>query len=565
MDPIDAFDAHARPAQADKPADVLFLEKQLVFAKRRLAIKEARTSLAAFIRLMMFDPSDPQNSDKSLYQRTPQGDLLCKVIEDTLAGKRRRTGVSIPPQHGKTMHLPVMGLAWIMGNDPRAPSIMATYNETRAGEVGDEVKAVMQSAAYAEVFPEVKLHPDSKSKTFMRTTVGGKIALVGLGGTITGRAAKYFFIDDPIKDDEEAQNDGLREKLWNKFFSVAYSRGGNKTAIIVLHTRWHEDDLLGRLCDLDHPERNGRFRGIAAHWTYLNIPGVVTEPEMALELGLVLSTQKSNLVVEQFGEKPMCALWEAEKDLAHFAQWRQGDKRSFDSLVMGKPSPDDGSYFLEDGMVEYDIDDLPDKSELKMFGASDHAVSKKQRRDFTVLGCVGVDKDDVIWVMPDIVWERMETDKSVEALLVQFATHKPGLWWMEGELISKSFGPFLKERMIKERIYTTISTVTPSADKQTRARAIQGRMALRKVRFPRGAPWWSRAKAQMLRFPDGANDDFVDFLAHIGAGLLRMHGPSRVTANDNEKVIPIGSIEWILRSSKKRASGENRRKSRAGW
>jgi len=452
-----------------------------------------------------------------------------------------------------------------MGNDPMAPFIMATYNETRAGEVGDEILAVMKSAAYRQVFPKVQLDPSSKSKTFMRTTLGGKIALTGLGGTITGRAAKYFFIDDPIKDDEEAQSDTHREKLWNKFFSVAYSRGGNKTAIIVLHTRWHEDDLLGRLCDEEHPERKGRFRGISKHWEYINLPGVVTDPKMAEDLGLTLQKPVAPVVVEQFGDKPMAALWSREKNLDHFAQWRQGDSRTFDALVMGKPSPDEGVYFLEDWLVEYDPHELPLPDDLRVFGASDHAVSTKQGRDYTCLGCIGVGEDDTIWILPSLVWERMETDKTVDELLHQFKANKPQLWWMEDELISKSFGPFLKQRMMEDKVYTTLSPVRPAKDKSTRARAIQGRMAMKKVRFPRSAPWWGRAKEQLLRFPNAANDDFVDWLAHIGQGLLRLHGPSNSTENDNSNVVSVGSIEWIMRSARKKAERGKRLAGNEGW
>lgn len=545
--------------------ETAFLERQLMAAKRLLAIKEARVSLKAYMKLMMPDPDDPDNPDKTRYQETPQGDYLCRVVEETAAGKRKRTGVSMPPQHGKTEHLSKMGVAWLAGKFPADPIIMATYNEIRAGEIGGDVRAYIQSPVHRQVFPGHELRADDKGKHSLGSTKGGKILFTGKGGTITGRGARFFIVDDPLKDDEEAQSDGEREKLYTWFYSVAYSRGSKRTAIVILHTRWHEDDLLGRLCDPEHPERRGRFKGIAEDWTYVNLPGVITEPEMAKDLGIELRQPASSSVIEQFGNKPMAALWETERDLEFFAQWRRGDARTFDALVMGKPSPDEGVYFLDEWLVEYDVDELPRKSELRMYGASDHAVSEKQNRDYTVLGCVGVDKDDTIWVMPDVVWERMETDRTVENLLIQFKQHRPQLWWMENELISKSFGPFLKQRMLEERIYTTLYPATPTKDKQTRARAIQGRMSMKKVRFPRGAPWWQRAKAQLLRFPNAANDDFVDFLSHIGLGLLRLTGPARLVVDNDKDGPPSGSIEWILRRTKLRAANDNRMKAGTGW
>jgi predicted phage terminase large subunit-like protein len=221
---------------------------------------------------------------------------------------------------------------------------------------------------------------------------------------------------------------------------------------------------------------------------------------------------------------------------------------------MGKPSADDGEYFKAEYLVEYDRNDLP--ADLTIYGASDHAVSTKEGRDFTVLGCVGVDANDDIWVLPDVVWERMQTDRTVEELLRQFKEHRPGLWWMESELISKSFGPFLHKRMVEERIYTTIDPVTPSKDKAVRARAIQGRMSMQKVRFPRFAPWWPDARSQLLKFPYATNDDFVDWLSHIGLGLMKVRGASRVKpANENRQT---NTMEWIMQSALQRARREKR-------
>lgn len=537
-------------------------ERELAALKRVLAIREAAISLAAFNRFVMPDPSDPDNTDKTLYDPTPQGEFLCKVIEDTASGKRKRTGVSMPPQHGKTLHLSINGLAWLIGKFPGKQFIVATYNETRAGELGADLKTLLESAQYKQVFPDVVLKSDSKSKTSMETTAKSKIRFVGRGGTITGRTADFFIIDDPLKDDEEAGSDGIREKLWKWFFSVAYSRGSNKSAIIILHTRWHEDDLLGRLCDPDHPERERRYKGIAEIWDYINLPAVVTDPDQAVELGLDLKTPTDPNVVEQFGSIPMSALWEKEKGLAYLAQWRQGDARTFDALAMGKPSPDDGVYFLAQNIIEYEISELPRR--LRKFGASDHATSEKQRRDDTVLGCVGIDDDNTVWILPDVVMRRMETDKTVEEIVSQVLTHQPDLWWMEDELISKSFGPFLKERMREERAYTTISGSRPSKDKETRARSIQGRVALGTVRFPKHAPWWPRAKRQMLMFPNAANDDFVDFLSLVGMGLSRLHGPGKAPTKRTEDT-DSGSINWILNRAKTEASRAKRDRAVAGW
>jgi predicted phage terminase large subunit-like protein len=536
--------------------------QQLAAAKRLLAIREAQEKLLPFMRLTMPDPSDIDDPYKSLYEITPQAKLLCEVVEKIERRELKRVAVAISPQMGKSQVLTRGGPAWISGRDPRRHIMVGAYNQTFAAEFGDDVRNIMGSPLYRSVFPRHALRKGATD--LLITEDDGKLAFVGVGGSGTGKPADFFFVDDPIRNDEDAQSAAYREKLWKWFNRVVFTRCHGETPILVVHTRWHEDDLIGRLCDPEHPERNKSLAGIAEDWTYINIPAVVSDPKLAAALGLTLQPQTDARIVDQFGRKPIAALWPRKFPLRFLAEAKRLDPQGFSSLRMGKPTPEDGSYFRQEDLVEYDVGDLPPKEDLRFYGASDHAVSKKQDRDATVLGCVGVDSDDNLWVLPDVVMERMETDKTVDEMLIQFKTHKPLLWWMESELISKSFGPFLRKRMEEERAYTSLDDVLVSKDKSTRARSIQGRMRMRKVRFPRFAPWWPEARAQILRFPNGAHDDFVDWLAHIGQGLIKEVGaapPKQETKNE----FPVGSIQWILRNAKARAKRDNQRKHSVAW
>lgn len=461
-----------------------------------------------------------------------------------------------------TLHLSQMGPAWILGRNPRARIIVATYNEIRAAELGDDFRRIVTSPIFKSIFPKFELATGSKSKTAMKTIEGGRIVFVGLGGTVTGRTADYFIIDDPMKDDEELQSRLFRDKMWKWFYAVAFSRGSKRTRIVVLHTRWHSDDLIGRLCDPSHPDRHRELAGIADDWYYLNISGVIKDPKLANLLGLVLKVPTDPKVIAAFGPEPSVALWEENKDLAFFAQWRAGEPRTFSALVMGMPTIEDGEYFTASSLLEYNIADLP--KHLSIYGASDHAVSEQQYRDKSVIGCVGVDENDDIWILPDIMWSQVPTDKAVEELISQFKIHRPLLWWMEAELISKSFGPFLHKRMVEEKTYVTLNPVTPSKDKPTRARAIQGRMSMGKVHFPRFAPWWQEARSQLLQFPYGAHDDFVDWLSHVGMGLMQ---EQRAHAPQQTNVVQLRPAQRVAVETMKRVmAGPAREHPRAaGW
>lgn len=534
-------------------------EQQLLKAtKRALAVKQASETMLPFMRLLMPDARDPDDTDKSRYETTPLAIILCEVMERVERGELKRVAISVGPQFGKSQILSRAAPAWIMGKDPHRNIMLGSYNQDFANDFGAEVRDIIKTPQYRQVFPNMLLKTTSVDHQVTRE--GGQLNFIGVGGSGTGKPADFFLVDDPIRNDDDAQSETYRERLWKWFNAVVFSRGHDGTAIVVVHTRWHQDDLIGRLCDPDHPERNGKYAGIADKWTYINIPAVVQEEGLSKALGLDMSVQDDVDVTAQFGTAPMTSLWPGRKSLPLLAEAKRQDARVFGALYMGEPTPEDGDYFKVSMLHEYGPNDLP--TNLRYYGASDHAVSVKQRADKTVAGCVGVDEHDNIYVLPTIAWKRMETTDTVETLIKQMKNHNPQLWWMESELISKSFGPFLKKRMSEERVYVRVDPVTPSKDKMTRARSIQGRMDSGKVFFPKHAAWWPDAKAQLLKFPYGTNDDFVDFLAHIGMGLNKLISAPRTDAANDDRPTS-GSIQWILQQS--RAAAAKGKKQASGW
>ena len=532
--------------------------EQLKVAKRLLALKEAKEHVLPFMRLTMPDPNNPADIEKSRYVVTPQAKLLCQIVEKMDRGEITRAAVCIGPQLGKSQVLSRGGPAWLSGRDPFRNIMLGTYNQDFANDFGVDVRGIMDSDVYHQVFPDHGLV--KREVDHLVTKQGGKIAFVGVGGSGTGKPADFFFVDDPIRNDDDAQSALYRERMWKWFNSVAFSRLHDKSGVLIVHTRWHQDDLIGRLCDPDHPERNKKYAGIAEDWTYINLPAVVQDPELAAALGLTLESPTDEKVIKQFGSKPMSALWPGRKSLPLLAEAKRADSRVFGALYMGQPTPEDGDYFKLDNIVEYGENELP--ATLHKYGASDHAAGIKQKNDYTVLGCVGVDSNDDIWILPDLFIDRVQTDRTVEEMIALMRRHRPSMWWMESELVSKSFGPFLRTRMKEEKVYTYIDPVTVTADKMKRARAIQGRMSMRKVHFPRFAPWYADAKAQLLKFPNGTHDDFVDWLAHIGQGLEK-EIPAEAGEKIDGEVLRQGTPRWIMAKAKERfARGDRQMK---GW
>jgi len=367
-----------------------------------------------------------------------------------------------------------------------------------------------------------------------------------------------MIIDDPLKDDQEAQSSTIRKALWSWFNKVMLTRCHKFTPIVIVHTRWHEDDLIGHLVDPAHPEYDEK---IAKDWTYINLPVIVKDKKLADALGLTLEVQTDPDVVEQFGDKPIATLWPERKSLKFLAAARRLDRRGFESLYEGNPSPDDGDYFKRDDLVGYQPADLP--KHLMMYGASDHALTTKEENDANCAGAFGIDDSGDVWIMPDIYWERSETDETLDAILHRMKHHKILVWFAEDEHINKALGPFRRQRQREEHIHTAVLGISPGRrDLRARARSAQGMTQLRKIHFPKWTSWWPEAENELLKFPSASHDDFVSFLALIGMGLDSQ--TSAIVPKKTGNVYHTGTWGWLKMRSKQDAQREKMKKATAG-
>jgi predicted phage terminase large subunit-like protein len=548
-------------ARAKKLTAAEQLDIELKLAKRMRAVLLSRGSLIELAKLLMPDPEDVDDVEKSLYQITPQAKLLCEVLEKVERGELLRVCVSIGPQLGKSQLISRVFPAWFMGKNPYKHFMLGTYNQDFANDFGGEVREICTSSTFRQVFPDFKFRTGSRAKDAMVTNRGGKLAFLGRGGAGTGKPADCFVIDDPLKDAKEAESPTIRRDLWEWFNKVTFTRCHVGSAIVIVHTRWSEDDLIGRLMDPAHPDHDPE---IAKRWTYVNLPAVVKDQALADALGLTLEMPTDPQVIKQFGAQPMSALWPQRKPLRFLAEARSMDPRGFEALYMGNPAPEDGDFFKREWLVPYKPEELP--RNLMKYSTSDHAISTAEDRDMSCFLTGGVDHEGVLWILPDIYWAREDdTNVIVDEMLDMMRRHRPLYWWAERGHISKSILPFLRKRMVEEKVLETVvdDSMVPSTDKKTRARSVQGMMSLKQVRFPVFAPWWGDAQNELLKFPNATHDDFVDALSWLGIGLMQQTRAARPRP-DNQKVVPIGSIAWIKNRSRFDEAAERRRKALGG-
>jgi predicted phage terminase large subunit-like protein len=497
-------------------------KKQLSLLKRQQRAIQARDDFLAFVKFTSPDPEDPNDIERSRYKDAKHHRAIAKVIEEVEKGEIQFLILTMPPRHGKSELVSRRLPAWYLGRHPEENVVVATYNDDFAKDFGADVRGIVQSSAYKQVFPDTKLQRGGSAKDRLQTTKGGMGTFVGLGGSLTGRGAHLLVIDDVIKSNEEARSKSYRDRAWDWFTKVALTRRMGRKLVIITFTRWHEDDIIGRLTD---PNNEYYSHAIAKKIKIIDLPAIAGSDD-------------------PLGRKEGEALWPDGPDnfdLDFLEDLRAVDPLGFEALYQQRPSVADGVLFRREHVRYYDPADLPDG--LRIYCASDHAVTTNQRSDSTVLLKVGVDKQNNIYLL-DCWWRKARTDAVVEAMIeMGGGDNAPLVWWAEKGQISKSIGPFLYRRMAETHTFFNVQEVHPANDKEQRAQSIAGRMSMGYVHFPREKPWVTPAVEQLMAFPNGKHDDFVDALAYIGLGLRNMVPGS--PAKHDKKPPRFGTLNWV--------------------
>jgi predicted phage terminase large subunit-like protein len=491
--------------------------------------REARKSLIAFTRYTF-----PE------YRPSAHHHLIAEKLEAVARGEIKRLMIFMPPRHGKSELASKRFPAWFVGANPKRNIIAASYNSDLATDFGREVRNIVGTSRYRAVF-DTSLSGDSTAANRWHTDQGGMYVAAGIGTAVTGRGAHVFLIDDPFKDREEADSERQREKVWRWYTSTAYTRlesdivgdvteddelwrdlrddieTGEATpfqgAIIGIGTRWHEDDLFGRL--LVEESRGGD------KWEILELPAIMPDGS---------------------------ALWPGKYPIERLEQIRRAiGERDWTALYQQRPAPDEGAYFKRDWFRWYD--EKP--AALRIYGASDYAVTDGAG-DYTVHLVVGIDADDNLFVLD--VWRgQTNSDVWIESWLDLVRRYKPLMWAEEQGQIVKSIGPFLDKRMRESRVYCRREQVTSAADKPTRSRSIQARAAMGKIYLPSKAPWLCDFLSELLVFPAGKHDDQVDGFGLIGRMLDEMVPAARPKTPERNSLagyarVGEDSISWRERS-----------------
>ena len=418
------------------------------------------------------------------YEAAGHHRLISEKLEAVERGDIKRLMIFMPPRHGKSELASKRFPAWYLGRNPRNQIIAASYSTSLAEDFGREVRNIVGSAEYANVFGDVSLREDSKSAGRWNTDKGGSYIAAGVGKGITGRGANVLLIDDPVKDREEADSEVIRNKVWNWYTSTAYTRLMPGGAVVLIQTRWHEDDLAGRLLDC---QKNGGDK-----WEVLSLKAIDDDNK---------------------------ALWPEWYSVAELERIRSViGPRDWSALYQQEPMPDTGDFFRREWFQFYK--ELP--KDVRFYITCDYAVTA-DAGDYTVHLVWAADKEENIYIV-DIWRSQSDTNTWINALIGLVNRYRPTQIGEENGQIIKSVGPFIEKKMQETSCYAYRQQYPSVSDKATRAQSFRGRASQGKVFLPVQAEWLTDFFKELLAFPVGKHDDIVDCCSLIGRMLQEMKG-----------------------------------------
>jgi len=441
----------------------------------------ARRKLAWFCERM-----DP------VYERARHSDVLIEHLEAVERGDIRRLAVFEPPRHSKSYHVSERFPAWFLGRNPTRRVILASYGADLAEGSSRKVRNLMCDERWP--FTGVGVADDSAAVNKWATTRGGEVIAAGVGGAMTGFGADVLLIDDPVKGRAEADSETYRASTWSWYVEVARTRLMPGGRIVLCQTRWHEDDLAGRL--LNSPG--------AADWTVLNLPALATEHDI-------------------LGRAPGEPLWPAWYDAAALAEIKreltnaQGS-RGWQALYQQSPTADEGGMFKRAWFTRrWKPDDLPTLRYTVL--VVDSAFKTGVHNDPSSLHLWGTDGVDY-YVLEE--WHgRWEFPELKRAIVTAAHEKRPNLVLIED---TASGQVAIQELRRETRLPIVAHKVT--APKEARAQAVAPICEALKVVLPAETPWVGAWIDEHAAFPTGRHDDRVDNtsaalarLAQIGLGI----------------------------------------------
>jgi predicted phage terminase large subunit-like protein len=373
------------------------------------------------------------------------------------------------------------------------------------------------------------LRPDVRAANNFQLITGGSMITIGAGGSLTGRGADLLIVDDPIKNDTEANSKNHRDSIWDWFNSTAFTRVEPGGTVIIVMTRWHCDDICGRIITRQNTKiiTNNSNNNHNNDWIIINFPAIAeTNDILGRKSGEALWSERYDInklidIKNQIGEYWFAALYQQRPVTA--------DGNIFKRKYFKYFIEDNIYYYLPENEFDYSIDITnanqqkePDtkisakrtilKTDCSIFAVMDLAATTKQTSDFTAIIIFAISQNKEILIL-DIIKEKFEGSEHLNLLKQVYLRWKPTLIGIESVQYQISL------IQIARKLNLPVRPLKADKDKVSRSLPIATLMEAGKVYFKEDAHWLNNFEEELLSFPNGKHDDQVDAFAYISTML----------------------------------------------
>lgn len=413
--------------------------------------------------------------------------VMCdELTQFAFSEEKENRMIFVPPQNGKSLHSTIGLPTFLLGLNPKLKIAVVSYNNDVASLFGDDISRILKSPGYRSVFPNTKvgLNGLKDNKYITETSEGGYIISVGVNGTLTSRTVDIFIFDDLYKGPSDAWSVAFREKVWNFYNTVAETRGHKKSKQLILYTRWHDEDLAGKLLESNAKDK----------WKVTTFQGIKTDEFNHPE------DKRSN------GQM----LWPERHDISMYEELKDRDPVAYEALVQQNPKPVTGLMYPTH--MTYKIEDLPKYGINKFYCDTADAgtdslvcIFYKEYKEFCYITDIYMTKDNMDTTYRELA-RRIRQNESVEGII-------------ESNNGGRFFGSQVEKELIENYKYgTRIIPFTQTKNKQTRIYTNSASVK-NNVYFPAG--WennYPNAYREFTKYrvdAENEHDDFADAITGV--------------------------------------------------
>ena len=481
------------------------LDKLVGDLSERQRLQKLREDLIAFCCHMQAD-----------YKVGAHHKKLAGLLEDIEARRKDRICVSVPPRHGKSQMVSIYYAAWYLGRNPSHKVMLVSHTTDLAVDFGRKVRNLINTDDFREVFPTVALASDSKSAGRWNTTAGGEFFACGVGSALAGRGAHMLLIDDPHSEQDVLNgNYGVFDKAYEWFAYGARTRLMPGGAVAVVHTRWHQLDMIGRLID-DMTKNAG-----SDQYEVFEFPAIMQIPKFDAD-GNETTVEKA--LWPEFFDLP--ALHRTKASMPVF-QWNAQYQQT--------PTAEEAAIVKREWWRIWTKEDPPECDYIIM--SLDAAAETNNRADYTSITTWGVffneEEDMHNIILLNAIKQRLEFPELKRLAAEEYETWDPDSFIVE----KKSAGVALYQEMRRSGV--PVQEYTPhrgSGDKMARLNSVADIIASGICWVPTRR-WAEEVIEEIAGFPFMANDDHVDSTV-MALMRFRQGGFLRLPTDEEDEELP---------------------------